>query len=103
MYAIHLTLPQVGDNTFPNLMAIFSGYSPKSAKKQVCDTDKKGCFNRMPFIWKYLKGAGYFTAYAEDSWQMNTFNYVKPGFVKKPTDYYYRPATTVYIHVSSHS
>jgi len=72
-------------------MAILSGYLPDSAKENVCDTDKKGCFDRMPFIWKYLKGAGYLTAYAEDECWINTFNYVKPGFVEKPTDYYYRP------------
>ncbi|KAM8706165.1 hypothetical protein ACLKA7_010446 [Drosophila subpalustris] len=82
---------KVGDNTFPNLMAILSGYLPDSAKEKVCDTDNKGCFDRMPFIWKYLKGAGYLTAYAEDECDINTFNYVKPGFVEQPVDYYYRP------------
>ncbi|XP_034485911.1 uncharacterized protein LOC117790542 [Drosophila innubila] len=82
---------KVGDNTFPNLMAILSGYLPDSAKEKVCDTDNKGCFDRMPFIWKFLKGAGYLTAYGEDECGINTFNYVKPGFVETPTDYYYRP------------
>ncbi|XP_017845651.1 uncharacterized protein LOC108602134 [Drosophila busckii] len=82
---------KVGDNTFPNLMAILSGYLPDSAKAHVCDTSEKYCFDRFPFIWKHLKAAGYLTAYAEDSWSINTFNYVKPGFVEQPTDYYFRP------------
>ncbi|KAH8406725.1 hypothetical protein KR222_008160 [Zaprionus bogoriensis] len=82
---------KVADNTFPNLMAILSGYLPDSGKEQVCDTDTKGCFDQFPFIWKFLKSAGYLTAYAEDEFGLNTFNYLKPGFVNPPTDYYYRP------------
>ncbi|XP_062125627.1 uncharacterized protein LOC133838517 [Drosophila sulfurigaster albostrigata] len=82
---------KVADNTFPNLLAILSGYSPKSAKEKVCDTDNRGCLDRMPFIWKYFKSAGYTTAFAEDECYMQTFNYQKPGFVETPTDYYHRP------------
>ncbi|EDW16526.2 uncharacterized protein Dmoj_GI10580 [Drosophila mojavensis] len=82
---------KVADNTFPNLMAILSGYSPDTAKEKVCDTNYNGCFDQFPFIWKYLKNVGYLTAYAEDSIGMNTFNYLKPGFLTQPTDYYYRP------------
>ncbi|KAH8312637.1 hypothetical protein KR044_011832 [Drosophila immigrans] len=82
---------KVADNTFPNLMAILSGYLPDSAKEKVCDTDKRGCFDRMPFIWKYFKSAGYLTAFGEDECDMQTFNYQKPGFIETPTDYYHRP------------
>ncbi|XP_030573560.1 uncharacterized protein LOC115771821 [Drosophila novamexicana] len=82
---------KVADNTFPNLMAILSGFTPDTVKETICDTDEKGCFARIPFIWKYLKDAGYLTAYAEDTCNINTFNYVKPGFSLQPTDYYYRP------------
>lgn len=81
----------MADNTFPNLMAILSGYSPDAANEKICNTSEKGCFDRIPFIWKYLKNVGYLTAYAEDSSFMNTFNYLKPGFLIQPTDYYYRP------------
>ncbi|KAL7739163.1 hypothetical protein ACLKA6_010384 [Drosophila palustris] len=82
---------KVGDNSFPNIFAIVSGYSPEKAKEHVCDTDKSGCLDEMPMIWKYFKNASYLTAYAEDESGSNTFNYLKPGFTKKPTDYYFRP------------
>ncbi|SPP80799.1 uncharacterized protein LOC117582831 [Drosophila guanche] len=82
---------KIGDNTFPNLMAILAGYSPESAKEQVCDWKTNGCLDETPFIWKYFKNASYLTAYAEDESGINTFNYVKPGFNEQPTDYYLRP------------
>ncbi|XP_033249256.1 uncharacterized protein LOC108164011 [Drosophila miranda] len=82
---------KVADNSFPNLFAILSGYSPDTAKSQVCDTDQSGCFEEMPMIWHYFKNASYLTAYAEDESGSNTFNYLKPGFTEKPTDYYFRP------------
>ncbi|KAL7727703.1 hypothetical protein ACLKA6_008042 [Drosophila palustris] len=80
---------KVADNTFPNLLAVLSGYSPKTATSKVCDTDRFGCLDRFPFIWKYLKEAGYLTAYAEDAFFINTFNLGKPGFSIPPTDYYH--------------
>lgn len=72
-------------------MAVLTGYLGDSADAKVCNTDEEGCFDRIPFIWKYLKNASYLTAYAEDEYGLNTFNYIKPGFVEPPTDYYYRP------------
>lgn len=72
-------------------MAVLTGYLDDSADKHVCNTDEEGCFDKIPFIWKYLKNASYLTAYAEDEHSLNTFNYCKPGFVEQPTDYYYRP------------
>ncbi|XP_030561613.1 uncharacterized protein LOC115763274 [Drosophila novamexicana] len=82
---------KVGDNSFPNIFAILSGYSPEKAKEHVCDTDKSGCLDEIPMIWKYFSNASYLTAYAEDESPSNTFSYLKPGFTKKPTDYYFRP------------
>lgn len=81
----------MGDNSFPNIFAILSGYSPEKAKQHVCDTDKAGCLDEIPMIWKYFNNASYLTAYAEDESSSNTFTYLKPGFKKKPTDYYFRP------------
>ncbi|KAH8378268.1 hypothetical protein KR093_010474 [Drosophila rubida] len=81
----------VGDNSFPNIFAILSGYSPEKAKEHICDTDKSGCLDEIPMIWKYFKNASYLTAYAEDESSSNTFSYLKPGFSKTPTDYYFRP------------
>ncbi|XP_022230855.2 uncharacterized protein LOC111079845 [Drosophila obscura] len=82
---------KVADNSFPNLFAILTGYFPETAKSKLCDTDIKGCLDRIPFIWKDLKKAGYLTAFAEDESDSNTFTYMKPGFTVKPVDYYFRP------------
>ncbi|XP_017006332.2 uncharacterized protein [Drosophila takahashii] len=82
---------KVGDNSFPNIIAILSGYSETTAKEQVCDTNKAGCLDEMPMIWKYFKNASYLTGYAEDESDSNHFTYLKPGFSKKPTDFYFRP------------
>ncbi|KAH8333613.1 hypothetical protein KR059_001202, partial [Drosophila kikkawai] len=82
---------KVADNSFPNIFAMLTGYSPETAKAQVCDTDIDGCLDKIPFIWKEMREAGYLTAYAEDEEIANTFTYMKPGFSVKPTDYYFRP------------
>ncbi|XP_030377726.1 uncharacterized protein LOC115626479 [Scaptodrosophila lebanonensis] len=82
---------KVEDNSFPNILALLTGYLPNSAKKHLCDTDFRGCLDKLPFIWNDFKKAGYLTAYAEDISVSNTFSYTKPGFTKKPTDYYFRP------------
>ncbi|KAH8358876.1 hypothetical protein KR093_002948, partial [Drosophila rubida] len=80
---------KVADNTFPNLLAVLSGYSTSNATRTVCHTNAKGCLDKFPFIWKYLKRAGYLTAYAEDAPFINTFTLNKPGFQRPPTDYYH--------------
>ncbi|KAH8329052.1 hypothetical protein KR074_002639 [Drosophila pseudoananassae] len=82
---------KVADNSFPNIFAMLSGYSAETAKEQICDTDTKGCLDKMPMIWKYFKNASYLTGYAEDASDLNHFSYCKPGFQKKPMDYYFRP------------
>ncbi|XP_017095895.3 uncharacterized protein [Drosophila bipectinata] len=82
---------KVGDNSFPNIFAILSGYSAETAKEHICDTDTEGCFDKMPMIWKYFKNASYLTGYAEDESGSNHFSYLKPGFQKKPMDFYFRP------------
>ncbi|KAH8417491.1 hypothetical protein KR222_001002 [Zaprionus bogoriensis] len=81
---------KVADNTFPNLMAALSGFSPETAFEKVCDTGKLGCLDEFPFIWKYLKNNGYLTAYGEDALSINTFNLNKQGFFRPPFDYYLR-------------
>ncbi|XP_037711347.1 uncharacterized protein LOC119548270 isoform X1 [Drosophila subpulchrella] len=85
---------KVADNSFPNIFAMLTGYSPETAETQVCNTDRDGCLDKIPFIWKEYKKDGYLTAYAEDEEISNTFNYMKPGFAVKPTDYYFRPFLT---------
>ncbi|KAH8353099.1 hypothetical protein KR084_008876 [Drosophila pseudotakahashii] len=85
---------KVADNSFPNIFAMLTGLSPETAEAQVCNTDIDGCLDKIPFIWKEFKEEGYLTAYAEDEEISNTFNYMKPGFGVKPTDYYFRPFLT---------
>ncbi|XP_017081490.2 uncharacterized protein LOC108114855 [Drosophila eugracilis] len=81
---------KVGDNTFPNLLAVLTGQSEEAVRK-ICDVKKPGCLDSLNFIWKRFKSANYTTAIAEDCQSISTFNYLKPGFVKQPTDYYLRP------------
>ncbi|KAH8236418.1 hypothetical protein KR026_001324, partial [Drosophila bipectinata] len=83
---------KIGDNTFPNLMAILTGHSLDSANDNICDFKKRGCMDKYPFVWNLFREAGYLTALAEDEPNISTFNYVKPGFVEQPTDYYQRPS-----------
>ncbi|KAH8329281.1 hypothetical protein KR074_006898 [Drosophila pseudoananassae] len=85
---------KVADNSFPNIFAMLTGFSPETAKAQICDTDLPKCLDNVPFIWKELKRAGYLTAYAEDESSANTFTYAKHGFFRKPVDYYFRPFLT---------
>ncbi|KAH8352799.1 hypothetical protein KR084_006404 [Drosophila pseudotakahashii] len=81
---------KVGDNTFPNLLALLTGDSEEGVK-DFCDVKKPGCLDTLNFIWKRFKRANYTTAFAEDCESISTFNYLKPGFIKQPTDYYLRP------------
>ncbi|XP_030377707.1 uncharacterized protein LOC115626465 [Scaptodrosophila lebanonensis] len=80
---------KVGDNTFPNLLPALTGYSEEGSLA-LCNVSEVNCLDRLPFIWKNYKRANYLTAYAEDCRDLSTFNYLKPGFVQQPTDYYLR-------------
>lgn len=81
---------QMGDNTYPNLMAILTGYN-SSQSMAVCRPRSVGGLDACPILWKTYKKFGYITAYAEDWQGASTFNYNKKGFLKPPTDYYARP------------
>ncbi|XP_058064079.1 uncharacterized protein LOC131213856 isoform X1 [Anopheles bellator] len=81
---------KIDDNTYPNLMAILTGYN-NSLAYSVCNPRKVGQLEECPFLWKYFADSGYATAYAEDEASINTFNYHKYGFVAQPTDHYFRP------------
>ncbi|XP_066251371.1 uncharacterized protein [Euwallacea similis] len=79
---------KIEDNTFPNLMAIFTGRSMDTLEP---DCLRNQTFDRCDFIWRYFKQSGYITALGEDEPQINTFNYLKDGFLEPPTDIYLRP------------
>lgn len=81
---------KVADNTFPNLMALFTGMNETLAYK-VCRPREVGYLDTCKFIWKNFSDHNYVTGYAEDESSINTFNYNKKGFSKPPTDFYFRP------------
>ncbi|XP_041981377.1 uncharacterized protein LOC121734794 [Aricia agestis] len=78
---------KVGDNTFPNLIPMLLGISEKELKT-TCTPRKKSTFDNCPFVWEQYRETGYYTAFGEDTSWLGTFNYVKPGFLSGPTDYY---------------
>ncbi|XP_016983813.2 uncharacterized protein LOC108047907 [Drosophila rhopaloa] len=81
---------KMGDNTFPNLMAVLTGFNKTFAKAQ-CRPDKVGGLDACPLIWKDFKARGYTTAFAEDWSGYSTFDYLSKGFFRPPTDVYGRP------------
>lgn len=83
-------LNKVADNTFPNLMAVLTGMDLDNPK-DLCNPRKKGALDECPFIWKTFKQFNYTTAFAEDTPEIATFNYMKDGFQNAPTDLYLRP------------
>ncbi|KAH8354146.1 hypothetical protein KR084_001690 [Drosophila pseudotakahashii] len=81
---------KMGDNTFPNLMAVLTGFNKTFANAQ-CQPDKVGGLDACPLIWKDFKAKGYTTAFAEDWSVYSTFDYSSRGFFHPPTDVYGRP------------
>ena len=81
---------KIGDNTFPNVMAILTGFNESYAYSK-CDPKKLNKLDHCPMIWFDFKKLNYITGYAEDEAWINTFNYKKKGFTEPPTDYYFRP------------
>lgn len=80
----------MGDNTFPNIMAILTGFNSTLSYRE-CSPTKIGKLDACPMVWYTFREQGYATAYAEDEIAINTFNYHKTGFVKPPVDHYFRP------------
>ena len=81
---------RVGDNTYPNVMALLTG--------QLAEERPFGWIDRAPFLWKDFSAAGYRTLQVEDAFIENhVFNvWVEGlnspgGFKSVPTDYYFRP------------
>lgn len=80
---------KIGDNTFPNLMAMLTGLDNTQAYSR-CNPKTPGGLDKCDFIWHRFSAHNYVTAYAEDSYVMATFNYGKKGFTTPPVDYYMR-------------
>ncbi|XP_017879646.1 uncharacterized protein LOC108624680 isoform X2 [Ceratina calcarata] len=81
---------KVGENTFPNLVPVYSGLSISELEK-LCWPKRDKTFDDCPFIWQNFSASGYRTIFAEDACSISTFNYLKRGFRDPPTDYYLRP------------
>ncbi|XP_075160865.1 uncharacterized protein LOC142233734 isoform X2 [Haematobia irritans] len=81
---------KIDDNTFPNLMAVLTGMN-RTTVMEKCSPYKLHALDNCDFIWRTFREHGYVTAYAEDEASINTFNYMKVGFVEPPVDYYLRP------------
>lgn len=79
---------KIEDNTFPNLMAIFTGRSYSTLEPNCLMNET---FDRCNLIWKEFANRGYITAYGEDEPSINTFTLSKEGFFEPPTDVYLRP------------
>lgn len=81
---------KMDDNTFPNVMAILTGFNQTYAYN-ICNPKEVGKLDKCPLLWYDYRKFGYITGYAEDEGSINTFNYLKKGFQIPPTDYYFRP------------
>ncbi|KAK9694813.1 Protein of unknown function (DUF229) [Popillia japonica] len=80
---------KIGDNTFPNLMALLTGKNITTVLKE-CDPKKHT--DTCNFVWEDYSKLGYLTALMEDESSIGTFaTYHFKGFRKQPTDLYYMP------------
>ncbi|KAF2905052.1 hypothetical protein ILUMI_01134 [Ignelater luminosus] len=84
---------KVGDNTFPNLMALLTGLNETTTLK-ICDPQIEGSLDKCKMLWYSYRDLGYITAFAEDESNIGTFNNLKKGFKNEPTDYYFRAYIT---------
>lgn len=81
---------KTAENTYPNSVSFLTGFSEKDIEL-ICHSSKNVAFDDCPFIWKAFEDLNYITVNAEDAPYLGGFNYLKTGFVKKPTDFYLRP------------
>lgn len=79
---------KVGDNTFPNLLALLTG---QQADRIVKPGQRDKLYDDVHIVWQDFRRAGYETLFAEDFPAFALFNYLARGFTEPPTDYYLRP------------
>ncbi len=60
LYGLH----KVGDNTFPNLIAMFTGLNRKTVDELIPSPSRK--LDALPLIFKQFSAKGYMTTYIED-------------------------------------
>ncbi|KAH9488731.1 hypothetical protein Btru_059455 [Bulinus truncatus] len=76
---------QVGKNTFPNFLPLFTGSSDNEIYQW---WDGKKPLDEFDYIWRDFERAGYRTMFTEDWPQIGAFNYLAAGFRRIPTTYY---------------
>ena len=81
---------KVGDNTYPNIWPLLSGFKAYSGEFPDVDFLTE-YMDSYPFIWKNYSAQGYATMFAEDLPNLGMFNLEKNGFREYPTDHYMRP------------
>ncbi|XP_077518259.1 uncharacterized protein LOC144128602 [Amblyomma americanum] len=91
---------KVGDNTFPNLVPLLTGLTERELAFGVWT--ESDYLDSLPMLWKAFAANGWSTLYAEDNPELSTFNYFKQGFLRQPTDYYFRPFLSIYEREAGH-
>ncbi|TMW48578.1 hypothetical protein DOY81_006333 [Sarcophaga bullata] len=85
---------KVGDNTYPNLMPVLTGFDEDEVAISCLGPPAKfssSVYDNCSLIWKRYKEVGFKTFYGEDVGALSLFNWRHSGFTKSPTDYYLRP------------
>lgn len=67
---------KIGENTFPNLMAVLTGNTPVASYDK-CKPTKLYGLDNCSMIWYAYRNNGYVTSYAEDAVEISTFNFLK--------------------------
>ncbi|KAH3830323.1 hypothetical protein DPMN_103564 [Dreissena polymorpha] len=80
-------LRKVGLNAFPNLIPLLTGRPHTDFPNYM---QGKDFADSIPLIWKEDCTARTATAFIEDCPGISIFNYLKPGFYKQPSEYYFR-------------
>ena len=82
------TYNRAGENTWPNVLPLLTGQSFKQLNNF---SGNSTFFDTMPLLWNDPALNRVATFYAENEDFLSTFNLVRKGFDKPPTDYYFRP------------
>lgn len=80
----------MGETTFPNTVAFLAGYKLNELG-QFCYQSTAEAQDFCPYLWKAYEKFGYLTATLDDAPFGTAFNFLKAGFVHKPTDFFIRP------------
>ncbi|XP_065323783.1 uncharacterized protein LOC135930911 [Gordionus sp. m RMFG-2023] len=78
---------KIADNTYPNLNALLTG-------RFVWENNPNGdknYFDNTSLIWREYEKSGYSSIFLEDEPDFSTYNYLKKGFYKPPSNFYSRP------------